>query len=147
MKIQSRVSQESHILRRLQRWVNSATDGLELPADNLPEVIDQLEVILAEQLKQNRELELKVTWLNTSLEKANERIEELEDLANESIEYDEDLDHATSDFMQSVISAGIADTSFDGEIVFNSDVVLSSADLKPYVREAIETWVRLKFTL
>jgi hypothetical protein len=61
-----------------------------------------------------------------------------------NIDYDECLDHATVDLMDAFASSGAADTSADGELVFDERITFSKEDIKPMLRDAIVRWVELK---
>lgn len=82
-----------------------------------------------------------------ALESANIRVEELSQLHEEleaGVTYDDALDCATIDAMEALMNSGIADTSFDGELTFDQNVVISKDDFKPYIRHAIQTWLAVK---
>jgi hypothetical protein len=90
---------------------------------------------------------LAVTLMQLDLVALAVRLDVVEDaLANMigNIDYDECLDHATTDLMDAFASSGGADTSADGELVFDARITFSKEDIKPMLREAIVRWVELK---
>lgn len=60
------------------------------------------------------------------------------------VSYDEAMDHASIDLMDAFTSSGAAEVSANGDLSFDEKVVLTKADIKPILREAIRGWVEAK---
>jgi len=63
-----------------------------------------------------------------------------------NIDYDECMDHAVTDLMESLTATGRCDVDDYGNLVFSERTVLAKADMKPFLREAIVRWVEQKMS-
>ena len=79
--------------------------------------------------------------INLSIEVFQQQTK-LDQLTN--VNYDEALEHATIDLMDTIVSSGIGDVSDEGDVVFDTRSVVTKNDLKPALREAINRWVEQK---
>lgn len=154
-KIISRVKTEGVIEKRLAALVEVASEDLTLLVDEIPpgpsraeELMTQVEdivitlIITADGLDQeNNRLEGLIVRMQADLQTQREIVELL---ATSGVPYDEDLDHATIDFMESILGSGIAEATFDGELAFADGVIASKEDIKPMIREAISSYLQLK---
>jgi hypothetical protein len=156
-KISSRTSAEDLELHRLRVIIDVATGGAisaggELrPADTLEGLVTQVDITCASLLQAMLELEREQRALaddnrrlSAHVGKQEAVLREMHDALEAGVEYDEELDHATADMMQALMASGAADSTFDGEISFSESIALSKEDMKPIVRTAIESWLRLK---
>lgn len=157
MKIISRVTQENEDLQRLREILEAATNGVIAeggdfePADNLNGLVTQVDIACGLLLEIVNILDKQVSTQELELARQDvifsilERKFSIIQLAiQEGIEYDEDLDHATIDMMEAIIASGASEPTFDGELAFRENIVISKDDFKPIVRQAIESWLRLK---
>ena len=157
MKIVSRQREDEEQFQRLRDILESATGGaiakgsdLE-PGLELRSLVTQVDITCASLLemleksdRQNDLLQLEIDKLHTELARQEVQIETFNEALASGVEYDDALDHATTDFMESVLASGAAEPTFDGEISFASEVPLGREDLKPMIRTAIETWLEAK---
>lgn len=150
MKIVSRFNQDELALKRLQRILAASDDDLE-PADTLSGVVNQVEIFIGTLFDAITELEASSNRLmdntRTMMLQARELQNKLaffQQAAEYGIEYDEDLDHATIDMMEALIASGASEPTFDGELTFTENIIISKEDFKPIVRQAIESWLHLK---
>lgn len=156
-KIISRPKDEDKALQTVRLILEHYSQGtLTAPAISLnthDEVMSALEIFVATAIAtaravaaQNQALahDLLVTTINLDLmESRLESISEVvEDLIN--VGYDASLDHAAEDLMDGLVSAGVAEPNSNGELAFDSRVLMSKADLKPILREAVQRWVEMK---
>jgi hypothetical protein len=79
--------------------------------------------------------------INLSIEVFQQQTK-LDQLTN--VNYDEALEHATIDLMDTIVSSGIANISDEGDVVFDTRSVVTKNDLKPALRVAINRWVEQK---
>ena len=157
MKIISRIAPDAEELQRLRDIIDSATngviapDGVLEPATTLTALVTQVDVVcdlLCQtinlygeeiiQLAQDNRL------LSNHVNKLDANHNDFYSVLDTGVEYDEDLDHATIDMMEAFVASGASEPTFDGELSFNEHIVISKEDFKPIVRQAIESWLRLK---
>ena len=157
MKIVSRLSEEEQELQRLREIIDAATGGaisesgeLELGCD-LHTLVTQVDITCASLLElvqrltdENAQLLADIDDMNQRLTNQEIQIESLNEAISEGVEFDDALDHATVDFMESIIASGAAEPTFDGEISFAQNVPLKKEDLKPMIAQAIESWLQSK---
>ena len=153
MRIVSRTNEAATQQERLALIVEAATDGAIAPAVDAPleELVDHVDnafmTVLEEMDMIDKECREVIGELNKEMLQvatqcvAQERI--IEGLVN-GIQYDEALDYATIDLMDAILGTGAADTTYDGELKFDSKVTFSKEDFKPLLRQALETWITLK---
>ena len=77
--------------------------------------------------------------LSIELFQQQSKLDQLTDIC-----YDDALEHATIDMMDSMVASGIGDVSDEGDVVFDTRSVVTKNDLKPALREAINRWVEQK---
>lgn len=145
---------EAEVIREIHHIVEVGTDGVVgkgprakfTMQDTLEGTLDDLEKVFStinatvQILMQNLGIaDAMIIALQGRLMDAKEMLEKLGDVS-----YDEELDHATMDLMDAFVGSGIADINADGELTFDSRVLVSKGDLKPLLREAISRWVDLK---
>jgi len=82
--------------------------------------------------------------LSNHIHRIESSFKDLKGMLRDGVEYDEDLDHATIDMMEALVASGASEPTFDGELSFQEAIVISKEDFKPIVRQAIESWLRLK---
>jgi len=157
MKIVSRISQEDEDLQRLREILEAATSGaiaeggdLE-PADNLSGLVTQVDITCASLLETLNICDEKMNEMGRDLQRYATHIAHQDAILQNihlamqgGVEYDEDLDHATIDMMEALVASGASEPTFDGELSFAENIVISKEDFKPIVRQAIESWLRLK---
>jgi hypothetical protein len=144
MKIISRLSDDEEQFQRLREIIDAASDGAVSGEDTLVDLVRQVDVTCFSLLNMIDQLERDNIRLGTIAVNHQIAFVKLQEAFSQGVQYDEELDHATIDFMDAILASGAAEPTFDGEISFSSDVVMSKQDLKPILREAISSWVRLK---
>jgi hypothetical protein len=147
MKIVSRLNKADPDLRRLGRIIAVLTEGEVQPSMELQDLVTQVDLICVALLDALDHLENKCQRLNAeNLQLATNLAEQEEVLKvlEQGVLYDEDLDHSTTDLMDAFLASGAAESTFDGEISFQPGIVFNREDLKPLVRETVESWLRLK---
>lgn len=150
--IVSRVNKTELELRRLRDIIDAATGGAigpggEIePGTTLAELVMHVDIACASLLALIDKLDAKCQELASDNLQLSTKFAEREQLVKvlSEVEYDEDLEHVTLDLMEALIASGAAETTFDSEISFQADVVLSREDLKPFVRQVVDDWLRLK---
>lgn len=150
MKIVSRLPEEEAQLERLRNILEAATGGaiapggdLE-PATTLTDLVGQVDITCISLLETIDVVERDNIRLGNIALSHQINYTTLRDAFASGVSYDEDLDHAATDFIESMLASNAAESTFDGEISFRPGVVMSKEDLKPMLREAINSWVRLK---
>jgi hypothetical protein len=150
MKILSRLTDNEEQFQRLREIMEAATGGaiaeggdLE-PEDTLTGLVRQVDITCASLLQMIDQLERENARLSNIAVSQHVAMTELRDAFDQDVQYDEVLDHATMDFMDALLASGVAESTFDGEISFVNNVIMSKQDIKPILREAVSTWVRLK---
>lgn len=159
MRIRSHPNPHEELLQRLRDIIEVATGGtispggdLE-PAEELPELVDQVDITCASLLETLDSLEDKYDLLSEEnlnlalrVDKQEEVLKHVLETLEGGVKFDEELDHATIDFMEAIMATGAAESTFDGELSFAEHVVFSKEDLKPIVRGTIDSWLRLKLS-
>lgn len=153
MRIVSRLNEEETQIERLQSILEAASYGVisehgsTIPGENLDDLVTQVDETMADFMEtvDNLEegidnLQSEVMGLSVQCE-AQQRL--LEDLVN-GVSYDEALDEATIVLIDALLGSGGATTTFDGDLSFDENVTYSKQDLKPFLRQAIDTWISLK---
>lgn len=152
-KLSSRLNLEDAHLQRLRELIDIATDGVisdtgdAPPAATMDEAIDHCEITFSAMLDAIDGVQRDLDNLSRSHAQLSVMLAQREGLIEaltSSVDFDDALEHATIDFMDSLMASGAAEPSFDGEICFETGVALSASDLKPYIREAISTWLHEK---
>jgi hypothetical protein len=150
MKIISRLSNDELQHERLRNIIEAATDGYiseggELePANDLEGLVTQVDLTCVSFLQEIDALERDNARLGNIAVSHQVALVKLREAFSNGVSYDEELDHATIDFMDAIMASGAAEATFDGEISFTTDLIMSKEDIKPILREAISSWVRLK---
>lgn len=145
-KITSRVGTTEHV-EALRDLVRPFLDVGEEPATDLEDLVPEVAGALGRALQGQRTAERRCERLgfeNISLRVAVEERDLALSELRDGVPYDEDLDYATLDLMEALAAGGVAEPTFDGELAFESGLVMSREDLKPYLRAAIERWLRLR---
>lgn len=156
-KIVSRLSDEEFHYSRLREMLDIATDGAigvdgEIePATSLGDLVSQVDVALASLLavidklaKDVDALHIDKSFLEMHIENQNNIWKNIANAVEDGVIYDEDLDHATMDTMEALIASGMAESTDDCEIVFDTPVAITREDFKPIVRQTIDSWLKLK---
>jgi hypothetical protein len=157
-KIVSRVDTDTERLQELQDIVVRFSQGIiGKPGDNkrfdvgqtydaalcqVQDVLLGLESAAVKLTFSYEQLALREAITSMKLEAAEDTIAQLVD----DISFDDAMDHAAIDLIDGICSSGAADTNADGELVFDERVVFTKEDLKPYLREAIVSWVEAKLS-
>lgn len=150
MKIISRLPEDEVQLQRLRDILEAATNGAIGPGGDLePEttltgLVGQVDITCISLLEAIEVIEKDNIRLGNICIASQVSLAALRNIFTEGVTYDEDLDHATIDFMESMLGSGIAESTPDGEIIICGDTVLSKSDIKPFIKEAITSWLRLK---
>jgi hypothetical protein len=150
MEIVSRVSDEEIGLARLRDILDAVSGGSISetghvpPGEELNELITQVDGMFVAYMETVDELEAEVQRLSMKVDRQDEILKEIHDTIDQGVPYDDELDHATIDMMEALVATGAFEPTFDGEISISEDVVISKEDIKPIVRQAIESWLRLK---
>jgi len=146
MRIVSRQNEDQIQRERLRGIIEAASDGFVTPANDLPEIVSQVEDTVlhfmgkVESLEHSYgNLQLEAAALATQCALQEGKLEELTHIG-----FDEALDYATLDLMDALLGSGAANSTFAGDIAFDPDVTFSKQDLKPLLRQAIITWVNTK---
>ena len=153
MRIVSRLKEDEQQLQRIRDILEVITEGaispigIIKPAEDLSALISQVDETFATLLVHIETIEedydsAKSEVVALSVQCAEQ--EKIIDCVTEGIPFDEALDHATVDLMDALLSSGAANTTFDGDLSFEEDVVFTREDIKPMLRQAIQTWVNLK---
>ena len=158
MKIVSRLTNEEEQLQRLREIIEAATGGAIAPyggelelGTTLHDLVTQVDItcfslieIADRNENENVRLAIDNLHLSNHIAQRDQSLSPLIEAIENGIEYDDAIDTATHDMMEAFIGSGGAESTFDGEISFNANVAFSKEDLKPMVREAVESWIRLK---
>jgi hypothetical protein len=157
-KIVSRVDQKGQLITYLQEMVRSGTSSLlgDMIEESEVEVGTTLENLIAQVDELLTAHMLSIKTIEAELEQAQEELvavknaldisEELNSKLMGDIGYDDALDEATGDLMQSLMACGIAESVPNGEIVFDNRVIVGRAELKPILRDAIATWIEKRLS-
>lgn len=157
MKIVSRIAHGAEDLQRIRDIIEEVTDGGIGPngaisaAADLSEIVTHIEITFSSLCAtlnlyddEVTQLSLENSRLVSQIDKLDDSLHEIYSVIENGVEYDEDLDHATIDMMDAFIASGATEPTFDGEISFSEKIIISKEDLKPIVRQAIDSWLRLK---
>jgi len=153
MRIVSRLKEDEMQLERLKEILEAASDGCisehgeTPPGQTLDELITQVDNVCANFMETVDTLEEDYDCLQHEVLALSAQCNNQEKMLNSIIEgarYDEALDFATTDLMDALLGAGVANSTFDGDISFDPRVTLTKDDFKPLLRQAIETWVNMK---
>ena len=157
MKIVSRLSEEEEQVLRLRDIVEAATGGAisdegDLPlATDLRSIVTQVDITCASLLEtikdadnENLYLSARIDKLEAQLKSQEIELQAITDSLSGGVEFDDALDHATIDFMESILASGVAEPTFDGEISFATNVPIKKEDLKPMIAQAVESWLQSK---
>lgn len=146
MRIISRQNEDQIQHDRLREILEAATDGNITPADNLPELVTQIEDAVLNCMDYSEKLSdaygnlrLDAAGLEAQCTMQEQKLEEIQHVG-----FDEALDYATLDLMDAFLGSGAANASFSGDLSFDPCVMLTKQDLKPLLRQAIITWVNNK---
>lgn len=157
MKIVSRIAHGAEDLQRIRDIIEEVTDGAIGPngtisaAADLSEIVTHIEIAVSSLCAtlnlyddEVAQLSLENSRLVSQISKLDDSLHEIYSVIENGVDYDEDLDHATIDMMEAFIASGATEPTFDGEISFSEKIIISKEDLKPIVRQAIDSWLRLK---
>jgi len=153
MRIVSRLNQEDEQLERLKSILEAVTDGdvsdygETKPGDTLEELVTQVDLAFVDYMEQVDDLEeacdeLESENMALAVQCAVQE-KTIEDVSS-GVPFDEALDHATLDLMDALLGSGSANTTYDGGIAFEEGIVFTREDLKPLLRQAIDTWITMK---
>ena len=156
-KIVSRLTGEQTQLERLREILDLATAGaiapgstLE-PADDLEGLVTQTDIACASLLETlNRvsldleQIQVDRSYLEMFISRQKDYFKPIKTAVDDGVTYDEDLEHATIDTMEALLATGAFETTFNGEIALQDGAFLTKEDFKPIVRQAIDSWLRLK---
>ncbi|WP_407306550.1 hypothetical protein [Acinetobacter sp.] len=153
MRIVSRLNEDEAQLARLKDILEAASHGVisengdTKPGQTLSDLVTQIDELAADYmetvdvLEENYEaLQHEVLSLNAQCLHQEKMITKL----IEGVRYDDALEYATIDLIDSLLGSGAASTTFSGNLSFDPRVVLVKDDFKPILRQAIETWVNMK---
>lgn len=150
MRIVSRLKDTEIQHDRLRGVLEVATDGdisphgSTTPGDTLEKLVDQVEDVVLDYMERVETLEESYDCLQSEVLALSAQCGTQERILNtvtEGVHYDEALDYATIDLMDALLGSGAANTTFDGDLSFDESVVFSKEDLKPILRQAIDTWI------
>jgi hypothetical protein len=153
MRIVSRLNQDETQLERLREILEAASHGaiseygVELPGETLQELVTQVDetccnfLVEVDNLEENY-VALQHEALSLSVQTAAQ--EKIIDSLTNGIQFDEALEHATITLMDSFLGSGAADSTFDGGLSFESGVIFTKEDLKPMLRQALDSWITMK---
>ena len=153
MRIVSRLTEEESQFHRLRMILDAASDGeisengpIE-PGKTLPELITQVDNVCINFLEQIESLEESYEVVRQEARALFAQVDAQDTMIQrlvEGVQYDEALDYATVDLMDAILGSGAANTTFNGDLSFEDSVVLNKEDIKPMLRQAIETWINMK---
>jgi hypothetical protein len=151
-KIQSRPREEDTVLESLRAILSDHTDGMigpvgtKIPTDTIEDMLVAVDLTIGTAVSSCRTLSLAnqilahdITVLAMKYDTVAALLESVLDVG-----YDSALDDATGDLMDNLIASGAAEASVDGALAFDPRVLMSRSDLKPILREAIQTWIGKK---
>lgn len=155
-KIVSGIDEKGQLIKFLQKIVESAAakltsqKGVEMkPAETLTELVQQVDELMAAYMLSTHSLAEVNYRLQESINEYVSQVDFMQDELSKfigDIGYDDAIDEATGDLMQSLVASGAAETNQDGDLAFDPRVMLSRSDLKPMVRDAIVTWIEKKMS-
>lgn len=153
MRIVSRLNQDETQHHRLREILEAASNGvisengLVVPGETWKELVTQVDevccnfMVEVDSLEENYvSLQREALSLSTQLDLLERTFENL----TEGVQFDAELDQASVDLMDAFISSGCAEATDHGELSFDKDVVFTKEDLKPILRQAIDTWLTMK---
>lgn len=155
MRIVSRSNQDETQHNRLREILEAASNGvisergLVVPGETWKELITQVDEVCCNFMIAVDDLEENYVALQRealTLAVQNDAQERILVALSEGIKYDDALDHATTDLMDAFLGSGAAGTTFDGALSFEEGVVFTKEDIKPLLRQAIDTWISMKIT-
>lgn len=153
MRIVSRLNEEEMQHQRLRDILEAASDSVISsegdiePGCTLSELVGQVDETFCNFMETVDNLEQNYESLHSEVLALTVQCSEQEkiiDRVTDGVQFDEALDHATLDLMDALLSSGAANSTFDGDISFDVDVIFTREDLKPILRQAIDTWINVK---
>jgi len=155
-KIVSRLDTEAARIQQLQDFLlqhslgavsEHGTGHSVKVGDDLDTLIMQAGGVIAAMLQtlEHQAVDLSVSRVEAT--QLSMRVDELESIVEnllQDVSYDEALDHAAADLMDCICGSGAADVDADGDIVFDERIVISKADIKPWLQQAITRWIEQK---
>ena len=147
MRIVSRLNEDTAQHDRLKEILEAATDGNITPGNTLEELVTQVDDTIVSYMEQVDQLEEDYQALRHEVDTLSVQVtlqEKMLESITGGIQFDEALDYATLDLMDALLGSGTADSTFDGDISFEDGVVFTKEDLKPILRQALDTWITLK---
>lgn len=115
--------------------------------DTIEECLNQVHDMFLGQTEALTQLALQRDYYLAKLGMVQVSLDVAQDMLSnlvENIDYDEALDHAAVDLMDCFTSSGAANITADGELAFDERITFSKEDIKPYLRQAITSWVELR---
>lgn len=152
MRILSRVNGDEAELDRLREILEAATGGdispggIVEPGSTLSDLVTQVDNTIVNYMKANDGLEYAYDIAHRDASVLAVQCAMQEELIESitAVGFDEALDDATIDLMDALLGSGAATSTFDGDISFDSDISFTKQDLKPFLRQAITTWISTK---
>jgi hypothetical protein len=155
-KITSRQPQEEIDFQALKDILFAASDGfigdpavpsvqVEVASDfaGLTDQLSQLFTMFHESLRITQALADVLQHDLIALSSHNNLLKEfILDLS--SVSYDDALDHAAEDLMDSFGGSGLTEINADGSLVFEERATFKKEDIKPILRDAINCWISIK---
>lgn len=150
MRIVSRIKGDEVQHERIRDMLESVTDGeISLygptqPGDTLEDLVGQVEDVFVDQLQLIENLEENYTCLQQEAISLAVQVgmqEKALSVLSEGVHYDEALDFATIDLIDALLGSGAANVTYSGDLSFDENVTFTKEDLKPILRQAIDTWV------
>lgn len=156
-KIVSREDTNDAVVTRLQEVLKTNSLGaisngrhaVASPSPDLAGLVDQTESLLQSMIQTLDHAAVDLSIARTETIQLSLKVDELESIVENlmgDVSFDEALDSAAEDLMDGLAQSGASEIGFDGEVVFNERVTLRKADLKPYLQQAITTWIEQRLS-
>lgn len=156
-KIVSREDTNDAVVTRLQEVLKTNSLGaisngrhaVASPSPDLAGLVDQTESLLQSMIQTLDHAAVDLSIARTETIQLSLKVDELESIVENlmgDVSFDEALDSAAEDLMDGLAQSGASEIGFDGEVVFNERVTLRKADIKPYLQQAITTWIEQRLS-
>lgn len=156
-KIVSREDTNDAVTARLQEVLSGNSLGaisngrhaVVSPSGDLAGLVEQTEGLLQSMIQTLEHAAVDLSIARTETVQLSLKVDELESIVESlmgDVGFDEALDSATEDLMDGLAMSGASEIGFDGEVVFNERVTLRKADIKPYLQQAITTWIEQRLS-